>query len=117
MNGVHGSGRVGITDVAALNERGEETYIISHGTSASFRIRYVVRDRDFEGKAQVVVALKRDGIHDVCRFITRDLVFRRHSRRGAIHLNLPKVGLANGRYAVTVMIAKDGYFDQDQFIF
>jgi hypothetical protein len=117
MNGVHGSGRIGIKDVAVFNERGEETNFLSHGLPAEFRIHYVLRDPDFAGKAQVLIALKRDGIHDVCRFMTRDLSFRRAESDGTIVLRVPRLGLANGKYTVTVMVAKQGYYDQDQFLF
>jgi len=117
MNGVHGSGAFGITDVAVLNDHREETSFLSHGLPAEFRIHYVLRDPSFEGKAQVLVAVKRDGIHDVCRLIARDMTFHRGSGGGTIHLLIRRLGLANGRYTVTVMIAKEGYYDQDQYLF
>src|SRR5579884_438302 len=104
MSGVHGSGRIRIEDVVVMNERGEETYAVSHGDPVSIGIHYSVRDPEFDGRAQVLVSFKKDGIHDVCRFIARDLIFRSSQQKGIIRLSIPKLGLSNGRYAVTVMI-------------
>jgi lipopolysaccharide transport system ATP-binding protein len=117
LGGVHGSGKFGVTNVAVLDDEGNETHVVSHGSAAQLRIQYVLRDADFNGGAQVLIALHRDGIQDVCRFITRDLTFSGSQPSGTIYFRVPKVGLANGRYTVTVMIAKEGYYDRDQVLF
>ena len=116
LNGVHGSGTFGINDVALFNAEGKESHIVNHGTPISFKIHYTVRDPAFRNKAQVLLALHREGIHDVCRFITRDLSFG-EGKEGVIRLHVPKLGLANGTYSVSLMIAKEGYYDQNQFLF
>ena len=116
LNGIHGSGTFGIADVALLDADGNESYIVTHGTSISFKIHYTLRDPAFRNKAQVLLAVHRDGIHDVCRFITRDLAFDQR-KEGIIRLQIPKLGLANGNYSVSLMIAKEGYYDQNQFLF
>ena len=54
----------------------------------------------------------------MCRYITRDLVFDAGQRsRGTIRLTVPRLTLTDGSYAVTVMIAKEGYYDTDQAVF
>ena len=116
LNGVHGSGTFGITDVVLVDANGKDSHIVTHGTSVSFKISYTVRDPSFQSKAQVLLALHRDGIHDVCRFITRDLLFG-DGREGVMRLHIPKLGLANGTYSVSLMIAREGYYDQNQFLF
>jgi lipopolysaccharide transport system ATP-binding protein len=66
----------------------------------------------------VVLALHRDGIEDVCRYITRDLVFDADERaRGTVRLTIPRLTLTNGTYAVTLLIAKEQYYDSDPVVF
>jgi len=117
LSGIHGSGRIGIRDVAVFNAEGDESHVLIHGLPAWIKVRYTIRDPEFEGKAQVVLALHQDGVNDVCRFITRDLIFRGHMPRGTIHLRIPKLSLGNGTYTITVMIAKEGYYDRGQVVF
>jgi hypothetical protein len=81
-------------------------------------IDYEIRRPELIERAQVVVALHRDGVQDVCRFIARDLVFAaRDGAAGTIHLHVPRVLLAEGTYTVTVLIAQEGYYDREQVIF
>jgi hypothetical protein len=62
-----------------------------------------------------VVALQRDGVQDVCRWISRDLLLDcRERREGRIRLRIPKLLITDGQYSVTVLIAKEGYYDTEQ---
>jgi lipopolysaccharide transport system ATP-binding protein len=116
LNGRQGSGTIGIMDVTLVNHEDRESQIITHGTAVSFKVRYTVRDAAFRDKAQVLMVFHRDGVLDVCRFITRDLSFNGDTD-GVIRLRVPRFPLGNGRYSLTVMIVKEGYFDQNQFLF
>jgi len=54
----------------------------------------------------------------LCRYITRDLVFDAGERpRGTVRLAIPRLTLTNGSYAVTIMIAREGYYDTHQAVF
>jgi hypothetical protein len=62
--------------------------------------------------------LHRDGVQDVCRFITRDLLFdAAQQRSGIVVARLPRLPLAEGTYTVTVMVVKEGYYDSEQSLF
>ena len=117
LTGIQGSGRIGTLDVSVLDEHGKETHIVTHGAPVTFRVRYLIRDAHLHENAQVLIVLHRDGIQDVCRFFCRDLGFDGSRPRGTILLHVPSLGIGNGTYTVTVMIAKEGYYDRPQFLF
>ncbi|MBD2127306.1 ABC transporter ATP-binding protein [Microcoleus sp. ZQ-A2] len=117
-SGVHGSGAIAVLDVKVLNDQEQESYFLSHGKPMELLIRYQIQKPDLRERSQVLVAFHRDGVQDVCRIITRDLLFdASENPQGVIHLHLPKLMLANGTYSVTVMVAKEGYYDQEQTVF
>ena len=81
-------------------------------------IDYAISDPDLNERCQVVLALHKDGIDDTCRYIARDLVFDASRRsRGTIRLTIPRLTLTDGSYAVTIMIAKERYYDTHQAVF
>ena len=52
------------------------------------------------------------------RTICRDFVLdERERREGVIVLRFPKLPLATGTYSVTVMVAREGYYDEQQSIY
>lgn len=118
LAGVQGSAAISITDVLVLDDQGRSTHFIKHGTPMNLLVRYRLNKPGLRERAQVLVAYHRDGIQDVCRFITRDLEFDASVRTvGVIRMHVPKVPLANGTYTLTVMIAKEGYYDRPQAVF
>jgi hypothetical protein len=69
-------------------------------------------------RAQVLIAFHRNGVEDVLRVITRDLLFdERAAKCGVVTLRLPRLALAEGTYMVTVMVAEEGYYDRPQSVF
>jgi hypothetical protein len=116
--GVHGSGSIVVIGARFVSDDGCERHILQHGATARLEIDFAIFDPDLDERCQVVLALHKDGIEDVCRYITRDLVFDAHLRpRGTIRLTIPALTLTDGSYAVTIMIAKEGYYDSDQAVF
>jgi hypothetical protein len=116
--GCHGIGTIAVTDVRVLNHHGEESYTLAHGKPVDFLIDYAIRKADLAERAQVVIALHRDGVQDVCRFITRDLFFdASRGAQGTIRMHLARLPMANGTYSVTVLIAEEGYYDREQVVF
>jgi ABC-type polysaccharide/polyol phosphate transport system ATPase subunit len=117
-SGVHGTGAVVVLGARFVSEEDGELHILEHGTTARLDIDYAVVKPDLRERCQVVIALHKDGIEDVCRYITRELVFDASERpRGTIRLTIPRLTLTNGSYTVTIMIAKEGYYDTDQAVF
>jgi lipopolysaccharide transport system ATP-binding protein len=114
-SGRHGTGGIVVLDVTAGLDSGEESYVFQHGAPANIFIRYQVNDPALREHAQVLLAFHRDGVVDTCRMMTRGLLFDgSRGGRGAVRVHVPGLMLANGTYTVTVMIAKEGYYDREQ---
>lgn len=118
MSGVHGTGVIGLSELRLLDSNGAETFFVKHGEPFELLVDYEIRDPDFNSTAQVIVALHRDGVQDVCRLLTRDLRFDAAAQsHGTIRLEWPKLTLSDGTYTATVLMAKEGYYDREQTIF
>src|SRR5205085_1451248 len=86
-----------------------------HGEVCVVRIGYRINQPGLRERAQVLVALHRDGVHDVTRAISRDMSFDADAApRGVITVTFSRLLVANGNYTVTVMIARPGYYDEPQ---
>jgi lipopolysaccharide transport system ATP-binding protein len=112
--GTHGTGTILIERVDLLDAGGQSAVFVEHGRPASIVIDYRVQDPAFDGPAQVIVALYRDGVNTACRFVTDDLRFSARERpTGRIHLDVPRFNLGLGSYSVGVMIAEPNYLNGD----
>jgi len=113
--GIHGTGAISITDLGTFNEAGDETHFFSHGGIFEVRIAYRINQPDLREHPQLVLAFHRDGLLDVCRVITRDLLFDAAvGRSGEVRVRIPDLRLGPGNYTVTVMVAREGYYDEEQ---
>jgi len=114
-SGMHGSGALIIKGTRILDRDGIETHSLYHREPATLELEYELRDPAFLERPQIVVALQRDGVQDVCRWISRDLMLdRRERREGRIRLRIPRLLITDGQYSVTVLVAKEGYYDTEQ---
>jgi len=114
-SGVHGTGSITVDEMATVNAAGDEVHVFSHGAPFELRLRYRVNQPDLHERPQVLIAFHKDGIQDVCRLITRDLLFDAQQRpAGEIRMRLPRLWLGVGNYTVTVMVARQGYYDEAQ---
>ncbi|HEX8027877.1 MAG TPA: ABC transporter ATP-binding protein [Vicinamibacterales bacterium] len=114
-SGMHGSGALIIKGTRILGPDGQETHSLRHREPATLELDYELRDPAFRERPQIVIALHRDGVQDVCRWISRDLLLDRQQRReGHIHLRIPALLLTDGQYSVTILVAKEGYYDTQQ---
>ena len=116
--GVHGTGAFAVRNARFVSEDGVEAHTLKHGAPALLEIDYTIKDPQLQECAQVVIALHKDGVHDVCRFIGRNLFFDSVLKnQGTIRLTIPRLTLTDGTYSVTIMIAKAGYYDTNQTVF
>lgn len=115
--GQQGSGAITVLNVACLNDAGRESLYFTHGEPMEFELTYRINDPELCENAQVLFALLRDGTQDVCRFITRELLLDARQPLGRVRARLPRLPLTDGTYAVTVMIAEEGYYDREQTVF
>jgi hypothetical protein len=110
-----GTNRIAITDARFVDATGREIFILEHGGPVRLLVDYRVNDPALAEKAQVVVALHRDGATDTCRFIARDLAFDGvRAQAGTIEFRLARMPVTEGRYSLTVLIAEEGYYDRPQ---
>jgi ABC-type polysaccharide/polyol phosphate transport system ATPase subunit len=110
-----GTNRIRIVDARFVDDAGHETFFLAHGGPVRLLVDYRINDPALAERAQVVVALHRDGAVDVCRFVTRDLAFDGAALpAGRIEFRLARMPVTAGRYALTVLIAEEGYYDRLQ---
>ena len=113
--GVHGTGSITVTDIRTVNEAGDEAHVFQYGSPFEIRLGYRINQPDLRERAQILIAFHRDGIQDVCRVITRDLLFDARARAiGEVRIALPRLQFGVGNYTVTVMVARQGYYDESQ---
>jgi lipopolysaccharide transport system ATP-binding protein len=116
--GVQGSGAISVTRAGFVDAEGNDAFFLRYGEPATLEIGYRIANAALDERAQVVVALHRDGVQDVCRVICRDLRFRaKDANMGTIRLRLPRLMLTEGRYSMTIMISNEGYYDREQTVF
>ena len=116
--GVQGSGAISVTQAGFVDAEGQAAFFLRHGELATLEIGYRIADPKLDERAQVVVAIHREGVLDVCRFISRNLCFRARERgSGTIRLRVPRLMLTDGHYSVTIMISSEGYYDREQTVF
>ena len=110
----HDSREGGMAGARFVDADGAELHILQHGRPATLEIEYLVRDPRLRERTQVVVAFHKDGVQDVSRFILRELLFDASERRtGVLTLTVPSLPLTDGTYSVTILIAKEGYYDSN----
>jgi lipopolysaccharide transport system ATP-binding protein len=115
--GRYGTGDIQILDVGFVERDGSPTEVLRHGEAATLRLRYDIRRPSLRERAQVIIVMHRDGLQDVCRAISRELLFDAAEPAGDLHFTLSRVALTDGRYTVTVMVAEEGYYDRRQTTF
>ena len=117
-SGVHGTGAIGIVGIHTVDASGNETHFFEHGRPFQLRLRYRVHQPDLRERPQILIAFHRDGIQDVFRVITRDLLIdAADGRDGEIVLDIPALPLGAGSHTVTVMVAREGYYDETQTLY
>jgi ABC-type polysaccharide/polyol phosphate transport system ATPase subunit len=109
--GVHGTGAIAVEDVRMASPRETDAHVVVHGEPIDIVFRYRVNDPSLCEHPQILIAIHRDGVQDVCRFGTTALAFDGTSRTGTVAVHFDRLPLADGRYTLTVMVARQGYYD------
>lgn len=118
VSGVHGTGAISVDDVSLLGAGGKSVHIVTHGEPVSFQIDFRILDPHLNERAQVVVAIHRDGVMGACRFVARELLFdATRQSRGRVRLDLDRMMLGLGNYSVSVVVAAEGYLEREQVHF
>jgi len=116
--GRQGTGAIVIDTLTPRDGEGRECYTFRHGDPFELTMSYRINRPDLAERPQVLVAFHRDGTHDVMRTICRDFAFdAARLREGTLRVSFPKLPLANGTYAITVMVARERYYDEEQTLY
>lgn len=115
LAGRQGTAAIAVHDVRTVNADGRDSHFFRHGEPFTLLIGYQIHQPGLSERAQVLIAIHRDGIVDTCRIYTRDLIFdEARQPKGVIRLHLPRLYLGTGTYTITVMVAQEGYYDRQQ---
>jgi hypothetical protein len=110
----HGSGRLVVTSIRSYGSQDRLTLQLDHGRTARFEVDFTINDPALDEHCQVIFAFHRNGIEDICRVIARELRFNAHShRRGTVCMEFDRLPLGAAEYTITVLIAKEGYYDSN----
>lgn len=115
--GVHGTGSILVGEVRLLDAGGNAATRVRHGEAMSFEIDYEVRDPQISGPADLLVGLHRDGVHDACKFFTQSVSFDAATPRGTVVMHVDRLPLPNGKYTVSLTLAKLGYYESNPTVF
>ena len=116
--GRQGSGAIIVDSVRPMNDAQVETYAFKHGEPFELHLTYRINQPNLRERPQILLAFLRDGVQDVMRTICRDMLFDSdEALAGTVVVRFPRLPLANGAYSVTVMVAREGYYDEPQTIY
>jgi ABC-type polysaccharide/polyol phosphate transport system ATPase subunit len=116
--GVYGTGDVELLGLTLTGADGRERHIVPVGSAVTFSVRYRLKRPDLKEKLNVVILFRRDGITDVARIFLNSIVFDAVARpEGQLNAHFDRLPLAPAAYMITVLVAKEGYYDtfQTQF--
>ncbi len=113
--GRQGTGAIVITSLRPLDAHGRERFTFRYGDPFELDIGFRINEPKLREHAQVLVAFHRDGVQDVMRAVTRELLFDEAvARHGVLRMQFERLPIGNGTYTVTIMIAREGYYDEQQ---
>jgi len=113
-----GTGVIRLRDVHLSDGEGNQSFSFWHGEEFRLSVGYDIRDPSLDENCDIVIAILRGGVETACRIFTRSLEFSyARSQTGTVEMVLPKLMLGIGSYSLTVMIAREGYYDQQGHAF
>ncbi|WP_396273830.1 polysaccharide ABC transporter ATP-binding protein [Hyphomonas sp.] len=116
--GRQGSGRIVLSNFRLLGADNCESFMLSHGAPAALKFDYFINDPQLREQSQIIVVFKRNGIDDVMRLKGDSINFSAdNNRSGQVEMRLDEVRLGTGRYSVTVMVARERYFENQTGLF
>jgi len=115
---IYGSCALFISRVQITDSKGNPAETIVHGEPAEIVVDYHVVAPGFKEPVDMAIQFLASGVKDTARVVKREiLVNYKDKKSGCIRACIPQLTLGFGKYAVTVMISKKGYFDQEQTVF
>lgn len=113
-----GTGAIVIRGCRLIDEHGEESLLLRHGSPVRFEFDFEVTDPNLAGPVEVGVSILRGGVETACRLFTSELHFDgRNTPRGTVAMSVKENWLGTGSYSVTVMLTRAGYAEQPAHVF
>lgn len=107
----HGSGAVRITSVDILDGAGKSARQLQSQAPVSLIIEYNTLAPELARKSEVLIAFQKDGVFDAMRIFKPNLdLSDARSCPSSIAIRFQSLGLGAGKYVLTILIVKDGYF-------
>jgi lipopolysaccharide transport system ATP-binding protein len=108
-----GTGGVVATQVKMQTADFDSTFIVEHGSAINFALDLLVNDTSLNEPCQIVLAFKRNGIEDVARVFGKAVqIDGGGSKHVRVLASVPSFKLGVGRYSLTVLIARKGYYEE-----
>lgn len=118
VSGIYGTGDVALTELRVSDNAGRERYVFEAGEAVTFALHYTIRRKSLREKLHIVFAFKRDGVADVMRLLSSDILFDGSVKQsGILEASFEQLPLGIGRYEITVLAACAGYYDTVQTVF
>lgn len=118
VSGIYGTGDIELQELRIQDSHGRERYVYEAGEAVTFALYYRIRRKTLREKLHIVMAFKRDGVTDVMRLFENDILFDGEEKReGTLHARFAQLPLGVGRYEITVLAAREGYYDEMQTVF
>ncbi|NQU60338.1 MAG: ATP-binding cassette domain-containing protein [Rhodospirillales bacterium] len=115
---LHGNGAILISQAQITDAKGNQIRTVTHGEAVEIVIDFHVVAPGFEEPVDMAIGFLYGGVVDTLRAIMRDIpVSYSEKKEGRIRVRFPWLTLGIGKYALSVMIAQNGYFDQEQTLF
>jgi hypothetical protein len=109
----HGSGRVVVTRIRFLDDKNLERLQLEHGKFYRIVLSYQINDQNLKEHCQIVFAFRRNGVDDMFRLFGKELLFDGSAApQGEIVVDFDRMPIGVGEYAVTVLVAKENYYEE-----
>jgi FkbM family methyltransferase len=110
-----GSGHIRIDSVKIVDDDCNTIFQVNHADKFRLLIDVVVQNPGINEYPDIVVAFHRNGSQDVARYLCRHIKLDgRQSPKATIALDFDSLPLSAGAYAITVLVAKQSYYDTEQ---
>lgn len=116
--GLYGSGDIRIDRFRVVDESGHESYVVPVRGVLEFQIDYTIARPGLKERAQIVLAFKKDGLHDMFRLFADEILFDQKSKpSGTLVMRATPCPLATGNYSIALLMAAESYYDRPQSTF
>ena len=110
----YGTNDVALERIVTVNHDGQETFRFEYGSSIYFKLSYSLNDVTLSGPLEMMINIYANGITEVGRFFLREIEAKELiDKGGELFIKLSDMLLPRGSYTVSVLLARQGYYDNE----